>query len=788
MSTTPLVSIVLPVFDDDEWIGDALRSCTSQSLSAIEIICVDCSANTGSVVVAGIAEVDPRIRVIRQERTTSVPEARRAGATAAIAAYVLFLDADDELDHEAATQAYRAAIDSDADIVGFGTAVLGADGRNDLATQNRLEPQHPQLRDEDILRQLLPEGASVDGTIWRYLFNARLLRTVYEALPHGSATHLADDLPILFLACAAAKAYVSLATPLYRYHPYRDTAHKAADSGTAFQSAVSAIDSIEAIAPVVREWARNSPNPEPLVDGYESARLATIATALDLSLGTADDIQGLEAGALRARVSDVDIVAAAATFSPGALRALARRGDRIELGQKPVRNVLIATPDLTTEGISPLAIAQARVFLDAGCKVTIATRRTVGNESLVPDGVTLTQISGSTTRDHIVDWAELCRRHEIDVVVDHRILHASNWPGLALAARASGAATIGWADSFAGYPTYNGSDLHSLIQSNVDALAQLIVLSPLDVAFWKLRGVDRVAYLPTPPPSPLPAADAGAQRPAPRNRRLELVWWGRLEEHTKKVTDLVEVALALKRLGVHFRLRIVGPDGIDMTAFRLSALASRRGLDGLVEIVVPTHSEDLVKAIDSSDILINTSIIEGYLPTVPNAQSRGLPVVMYDMPWLLQVQNNHGVITVPQGDVDALAGAIAELAADPDHYEAMSRASVAVDRHANGHDFTLLYQHLVSGTLPAQFSPQPTLEGGKKALDLLLFFAEHGSGAKTSKSKAARRRARSRGESRPRTVGARVERKLTASGHQVLKVAPWLRPLARQVKHALLRL
>ncbi|NKF32375.1 glycosyl transferase family 2, partial [Pseudomonas sp. BGM005] len=111
------------------------------------------------------------------------------------------------------------------------------------------------------------------------------------------------------------------------------------------------------------------------------------------------------------------------------------------------------------------------------------------------------------------------------------------------------------------------------------ALAHLVVLSPLDVAFWKLRGIRHVSYLPNPPsPFLLTTGAAREAKSVPFGRRLELVWWGRLEEHTKKVTQLVEVAAALQRLGVDFRLRIVGPDWADMSADRLRALAATRGV------------------------------------------------------------------------------------------------------------------------------------------------------------------------------------------------------------------
>jgi glycosyltransferase involved in cell wall biosynthesis len=788
MSTTPLVSIIVPVPDGEERIGDALRSCTSQSLSDIEIICVDSSGGPGSKVIDDIANADPRVRIVRPPSSTSAPEAHRVGTLAATAPYVLFLQADDEFDRDAAAQIYRIASESNADIAEFGTTVAGT-GYQVGGRQTRLQPGHRRLQDEDILRRLFPEDAAVDGSIRRYLFRTQLLRTVYMAVPDGWARDGGDDLPIVFLACAAARTYVSIDTALYRHRPDRGGAHHSAESVAEFRHALNTLDSLIVIEPIVREWARHSPNPEPLVEGYGSARLAIVCSALELLQSLPADLRSQEAPLLHDRASDFDIVAAAATFSPAALSTLAQEGDRGTLGQKPVRSVLLTTNILTTGGVSGVLLAQARVLLDAGCRVTIAAHRPGSSESLVPEGASLVTISGSGKRHRLAQWSELCRRAEIDVVIDHRILYSRDWPGFALAARASGTLTIGWIHNFAGRPTYNGNDLHSLMLHNMNALAQLIVLSPLDVAFWKLRGIRHVAFLPN-PPSPLLLGSAGSVPPkvAPSSgRRLEIVWWGRLEEHTKKVTELVEVAGALKRRGADFRLRIIGPDWTDMTAAQLSSLVSQRRLDGFVEVTGARHGQDLLEAIDSSDIFINTSIIEGYLLTIPEAQSRGLPVVMYELPWLLPVQDNRGVISVPQGDSEALAGAISALAADPRRYEELSRASVEAAGRAAAYDFAALYEQLVTGALPAEFSPEPTLEDGQKALNLLIFFGERSGGPKNRAGR--RRRPANVGARRgaPRSLGARVERTLTPVGHQVLDIAPWLRPVARKVKRALLR-
>ncbi|MDF2576205.1 MAG: hypothetical protein K0S05_3117 [Agromyces sp.] len=201
----------------------------------------------------------------------------------------------------------------------------------------------------------------------------------------------------------------------------------------------------------------------------------------------------------------------------------------------------------------------------------------------------------------------------------------------------------------------------------------------------------------------------------------------------------------------------------------------------------PRRGQDLLDAIDSSDIFVNTSIIEGYPLTVPEAQARGLPIAMYDLPWLALLKDNAGVTVVPQGDADALAAAVVAIAADPGRYEAMSRASVEAGERATAYDFALLYQQLISGALPAEFSPEPTLEDGRKALDLLIFFAEKSAAAPIPAARnGGAEQGRPRRRSQPRSLSGRFERRLTPVGHRVLGIAPWLRPAARRVKLALL--
>jgi len=774
---SPLVSIVIALEGTEGKFYDAVRSCRPQSLVKFELICV--TRSSISATVTRVAEQDPLVRIVRVPPDIPMPEARRAGALAARAPYLLFVDDDTYVRDETLETLYRKAVDANADLLYFGVDRSAGHVRGAAAI-----PPQLKLTNEEILRRLFLEETTDDVRIPLYLIRTGLLRTVYESLTDASAARVPDDAAVMFLACAASHTFVSATPTPYQRPPRGSTGAQTVPAEARYRLAIDAIDSIDVIEPVVRRWAREIPNPEPLVDGYESMRERRIATALEMLGSLPEEARQSGIRLLRAHVDEIDIIAAGVTLVPTWLRAMAQEGERIELGRAHVRSVLLTTNRLTTGGVSAVLAAQARMLLDAGYRVTIATHRNDDDESAVPDGATLLQIFGST-RQRLHQWVAICRDYEIDVVIDHRILYSRDWPGYALAARALQIPTIGWIHNFAGRPTYNGNDLHSFMRSHLSALAQLIVLSPLDVAFWKLRNVTHVAYLPN-PPSPLLLDSVGRMSPksAPRARRLELVWWGRLEEHTKKLSELVEVATALRHRGAHFRLRIIGPDWTDMSARALSALVSERHLEEFVEVTGPRRGPDLLDAIDSSDMFVNTSIIEGYPLTLAEAQSRGLPILMYDLPWLSIVQENLGVIAVPQGDADALAEAIIALASDAHRFEALSRASLEAAARTTRFDFATLYQELLSGSLPVEFSPEPTMEAGRKILDLLIFFAENRPRRKKPSSRAKRQPAPAR------RIGfaARLERKLTPVGHRVVDLAPWLLPVIRRVKHALLRL
>ena len=93
--TGPLVSVIIPAFNAQQFIAAAIQSVIHQTLQHFEVIIVnDGSTDSTASIVASFCENDPRIRLITQPNG-KLSKARNTGLDAASGEFVAFLDADD---------------------------------------------------------------------------------------------------------------------------------------------------------------------------------------------------------------------------------------------------------------------------------------------------------------------------------------------------------------------------------------------------------------------------------------------------------------------------------------------------------------------------------------------------------------------------------------------------------------------------------------------------------------------------------------------------------------------
>lgn len=91
-----LVSIVMPVYNASAYLEKTIRSAQEQTYTNWELIAVDdASADDSFDLLCRLAQADPRIRPVRQEKNAGAAMARNRGMDLVQGRYLAFLDSDD---------------------------------------------------------------------------------------------------------------------------------------------------------------------------------------------------------------------------------------------------------------------------------------------------------------------------------------------------------------------------------------------------------------------------------------------------------------------------------------------------------------------------------------------------------------------------------------------------------------------------------------------------------------------------------------------------------------------
>jgi glycosyltransferase involved in cell wall biosynthesis len=94
-TTSPRVSVIIPCYNGERFIGGAVESVLGQTFDDFEIVVVDDGSSDGSRAAVERYMGDPRVRYETHESNLGIPAARNTGLRCSRAEYVAFLDQDD---------------------------------------------------------------------------------------------------------------------------------------------------------------------------------------------------------------------------------------------------------------------------------------------------------------------------------------------------------------------------------------------------------------------------------------------------------------------------------------------------------------------------------------------------------------------------------------------------------------------------------------------------------------------------------------------------------------------
>lgn len=198
-----LVSIVMPAYNAERYIGEAVRSVIAQSHANWELLIVDDGSTDGTA--AAISQfTDPRIRVFHQSNM-GIGNARNTALEHATGQFMCGLDADDVLPVESLAERLAVfAADPHLDIVDG--SVVFMDG----SLQKVLRIFQPKFNGEPFHELVGLTGSCFMGFSWLVRWGPRSNVRFVEHLSHG------EDL-CFYLAYCPGKLYGYTTAPILIY-------------------------------------------------------------------------------------------------------------------------------------------------------------------------------------------------------------------------------------------------------------------------------------------------------------------------------------------------------------------------------------------------------------------------------------------------------------------------------------------------------------------------------------------------------------------------------------------
>lgn len=115
----PLVSVIVPVYNVEQYLDECLNSIRKQTYENLEIIVVeDCSTDNSLNTFIKHAE-DSRIKLIQHEKNSGLSAARNTGIDAVKGDYIMFVDSDDLVHLSLIELCVKYAIVNDADLITY---------------------------------------------------------------------------------------------------------------------------------------------------------------------------------------------------------------------------------------------------------------------------------------------------------------------------------------------------------------------------------------------------------------------------------------------------------------------------------------------------------------------------------------------------------------------------------------------------------------------------------------------------------------------------------------------
>lgn len=208
------VSIIIPVYNVQEYLSECLDSVLNQTIKNTEIIVVnDGSTDKCSVILAEYKIRFPELIIINQENR-GISETRNQGLNAATGEYIAFVDSDDFIEKCMFNRMYNAAKREKADVVMCSYILYNEKSQKQNDGKYIIEGNS----DEGYINRTKSLEKFLTNDIKAYVWNKLVKRELFtEHKILFPDFKVCEDTPVVFLLLAHSKKTFSIKEPLYYY-------------------------------------------------------------------------------------------------------------------------------------------------------------------------------------------------------------------------------------------------------------------------------------------------------------------------------------------------------------------------------------------------------------------------------------------------------------------------------------------------------------------------------------------------------------------------------------------
>lgn len=188
----PLLSIVLPVYNSEKYVGKAIESILNQTFKDFELIIVNDASKDNSInICKKYSYVDKRIKIIDKKINEGLLLARASGINIAKGMYIGFVDSDDFIDENYYKLLIEGAIKTEADIV--------ISGASSIIKNKKYIETDSQYIDKFKAIKMMDEGIYFNFVQWDKIYKKDIIRRIIMKKYRGSEDIFAN-IQAFFLA------------------------------------------------------------------------------------------------------------------------------------------------------------------------------------------------------------------------------------------------------------------------------------------------------------------------------------------------------------------------------------------------------------------------------------------------------------------------------------------------------------------------------------------------------------------------------------------------------------